>query len=124
MVLPHGRKHEIVILLRPGPNRLAGIRPGSRELARVHKRGQRSHHARMLRCHVLPLLPACGGEHSESVRELAGSVRVRLSDPVFPAARQHDENARQRRVVRRLVGDFRNVIRCWIESTSNRHHLP
>ena len=52
-----------------------------------------------------------------SARESALNARVRLDDPGVPAARPRDARARPRRVIPRLVGGTRSVIRCYNEWT-------
>lgn len=112
----NGNKSEIAILPRPGTNLPAMIRWDGPELARVHKRGPRSQHVRMLQRHVQSL-PEHAGAGPGSVPEPAVTARARSGGPRFPVARQHDVRVRRRRVVRRLAGGSRNAIRCFDEWT-------
>jgi hypothetical protein len=112
----NGNKSEIAILPRPGTNLPAMIRWDVLELARVHTRGLRYRNVRMLQRHVQSL-PEHAGAGPGSVPEPAVTARARSGDLRFPVVRQHDVRVRRRRVVRRLAGGSRNVIRCFDEWT-------
>src|ERR1035437_7959404 len=113
----NGRNCGSAILLRHGTNLLAVIPPDSLSPARVHELRRRCHRVRRRRCHVRPWPSEFARERLGSALGLAVNALVQSGDPVFPAARQPDGHARRRLVIRRLVGDFRNAIRRYIEWT-------
>jgi len=80
----------------------------------------------MTRCHVQANWPPeYADERPGSAPGLAVNVRGRSGDPGSPAAPPPDGRAPRRRVIQRPVGDSRNVIRRYIESTSlDNPHLP